>query len=102
MMPELFVEMSPALAKQKGIENGDLVRVWNDRGSLTAKACVTKRFKALDVDGKKVEMVGIPWHWGYCGVCEGDSANVLTPHVGDANTRIPEFKAFLVNIEKKL
>ena len=102
LMPELFVEMSEELAKDKGITNGDLVRVWNDRGSLTARACVTNRFKALQVNGKKVQMVGIPWHWGYCGVCEGDAANVLTPHVGDANTRIPEFKAFLVNIEKKV
>ena len=100
LMPELFIEMSEDLAKTKSISNGDLVKVWNDRGRLVAKACVTKRFKSLQVNGKKVEMVGIPWHWGYCGVCEGDSANVLTPHVGDANTRIPEFKAFLVNIEK--
>jgi len=102
LMPELFVEMSETLAKEKGLTNGDLVRVWNDRGSLVAKACVTNRFKPLKVNGKDVEMVGIPWHWGFCGICEGDSANVLTPHVGDANTRIPEFKAFLVNIEKKL
>jgi len=40
----------------------------------------------------------MPWHWGYCGLSTGDSANTLTPHVGDVNTRIPEFKAFLVNI----
>jgi len=27
-------------------------------------------------------------------------ANALTPFVGDANARTPEFKAFLVNLEK--
>jgi len=42
----------------------------------------------------------MPWHWGYAGIAKGDSANVLTPHVGDANTMIPEYKAFLVNIRK--
>jgi len=100
LMPEVFVEMSEELAKDKGISNGDLVKVWNARGSMVAKACVTKRFKALNIDGQKVETVGIPWHWGFCGVCSGDSANVLTPHVGDVNTRIPEYKTFLVNLKK--
>jgi formate dehydrogenase major subunit len=47
-----------------------------------------------------VHEVGIPWHWGFMGLAKGDSANVLTPHVGDANTRIQESKAFLVDIRK--
>ena len=42
----------------------------------------------------------MPWHWGFKGLATGDSANALTPNVGDANTMIPEFKAFLVNVEK--
>ena len=100
LFPELFVELSEELAKDKGIGNGDLVKIWNPRGTVVAKACVTPRFKPMTVGGKTVHTVGLPWHWGYCGLCSGDSANILTPHVGDANTRIPEFKAFLVDIKK--
>ena len=52
-------------------------------------------------DGKKVHTVGVPIHWGFVGVAKpGYLANTLTPFVGDANTQTPEFKAFLVNIEK--
>jgi len=100
LFPELFVELSEELAADKGIKNGDLVKIWNKRGTVVAKACVTKRFKPLKVNGKIVHQVGLPWHWGYCGLCSGDSANILTPHVGDANTRIPEFKSFLVDVAK--
>jgi formate dehydrogenase major subunit len=76
------------------------VKIWNNRGTIVAKACVTKRFQPMTVNGKTVHTIGVPWHWGYCGLCSGDSANILTPHVGDANTRIPEFKAFLVDLKK--
>jgi len=62
---------------------------------------VTKRIRGLDVNGKKVHTVGIPIHWGFVGVAKnGFLSNTLTPYVGDANCQTPEFKAFLVNIEK--
>ena len=45
--------------------------------------------------------VGIPIHWGFKGVAKmGYLANTLTPYVGDANTQTPEFKSFIVNVEK--
>lgn len=101
LMPEPFVEMSEELAATKGIVNGDNVIVSSARGSITVKACVTKRFKPFNLPGiGTIDQVGLPWHWGYAALCTGDSANVLTPHIGDANTRIPEYKAFLVNIAK--
>lgn len=50
---------------------------------------------------QQVETVGIPIHWGFEGVArKGYIANTLTPNVGDANSQTPEYKAFLVNIEK--
>jgi formate dehydrogenase major subunit len=52
------------------------------------------------LNGKTVHQIGVPWHWGFQGLCVGDSANKLSPHVGDANTMIPEFKAFLVRVKK--
>ncbi len=100
LMPEPFVEVSEELAQLKGIQNGARVIVSSARGSITVKACVTKRFKPFMINGRQVHQVGLPWHWGFAGFHPGASANVLTPHIGDANTRIPEYKAFLVNIKR--
>ncbi len=100
IQPEFFVEISEELAKEKGIKGGGWVRVWSKRGSVKAKAVVTKRIKPLMCDGKIVHVVGIPLHWGFTGVArKGFGPNVLTPYVGDANIETPEYKAFLVNIE---
>jgi formate dehydrogenase major subunit len=100
LQPEFFVEISEELAKEKGIEKGGWVRVWSKRGSVKAKAVVTKRIKPLLIDGKKVHVVGVPLHWGFMGLTKkGFGPNSLTPVVGDANTQTPEFKAFLVDIE---
>ncbi len=100
MQPEPFVEMSEELAREKGIRNGDKVIVESARGQVNVVALVTKRFKPFQMNGSVVHQVGVVWHWGYTGLSTGDSANVLTPHVGDANTMIPEYKAFLVNVRK--
>jgi len=99
--PAPFVEIGEELAKEKGIRQGDKVRVRSNRGEVVAACVVTKRMKALEVNGKKVHHVGIPIHWGFKGVTQnGYLANALTPFVGDANSQTPEYKAFLVNIEK--
>ncbi len=100
LMPELFIELSEELAAEKGIVNGGRVIVETARGSVEGVAMVTKRFQPFKLNGRVVHEVGIPWHWGYTGLSTGDSANVLTPHVGDANTMIPEYKAFLCNVRK--
>jgi formate dehydrogenase major subunit len=100
LQPEFFVEISEELAKQKGIVKGSWVRVWSKRGSVKARAVVTKRIKPLICDGKPVHIVGVPIHWGFMGAAKkGFGANALTPFVGDANIETPEFKAFLVDIE---
>ncbi|TWG67396.1 formate dehydrogenase major subunit [Aminobacter sp. J44] len=101
LQPEFFVEISEELAAEKGIEKGGWCRVWNKRGSVHAKAVVTKRIQPLVCDGKPVHIVGIPLHWGFTGAAKnGWGPNTLTPFVGDANIETPEFKAFLVNIER--
>ena len=100
LMPQMFVEMSEELAAERGIKNSEWVTVESKRGSIQGVAIVTKRFKPFHMNGKIVHQIGIPWHWGYQGLCVGDSANKLSPHVGDANTMIPEFKAFLVQVKK--
>jgi formate dehydrogenase major subunit len=100
LMPQMFVEMSEELATELGIATGELVTVESIRGNVQATAIVTKRFKPFTIAGKTIHQIGLPWHWGFTGLCQGDSANRLTPHVGDANTMIPEFKAFLVRVTK--
>lgn len=100
LMPEMFVELSESLASAKGITNGESVIIASARGEIRAKALITKRVKPLDINGKKVEQIGLPWHWGHQGVTTGESANKLTPNVGDGNTMIPEYKAFLVDVRK--
>ena len=96
----MFVELSEELAKEKGIKNKDKIIVSSARGEIKAYAMVTKRYKPFTVRGKKVHQIGMPWHFGYKGFATGDTANRLTPHIGDANTMIPEYKAFLCNIRR--
>ncbi|WP_203914241.1 formate dehydrogenase-N subunit alpha [Rhizocola hellebori] len=102
LQPEAFVEVPAELAKEKGIATGDRVRVSSKRGKLEVRAVVTARLGPLTIDGKKVYQIGIPIHWGFVGINTSQHwlANALTPFVGDASSRTPEFKAFLVNIEK--
>jgi formate dehydrogenase major subunit len=100
LQPEFFVEISEQLAEEKKIKSGGWVRVWSKRGSVKAKAVVTKRIVPLICDGKTVHIVGIPLHWGFTGAArKGFGPNSLTPYVGDANIETPEYKAFLVDIE---
>jgi formate dehydrogenase major subunit len=101
IQPQQFVEIGEELAQAKGIANGAMVKVSSNRGFIKAVALVTKRIPQLDCDGVKVDTVGLPNHWGFVGLTKpGYLVNTLTPFVGDANTQTPEFKAFIVNIEK--
>jgi formate dehydrogenase major subunit len=102
MQPQMFVEMSEELATLRGIQNGERVRATSARGSVECTAVVTKRFRPFDLGGVVVHQVGFPWHYGWRWPQDRveDSANLLTPSTGDPNTRIPETKAFMVNIEK--
>ncbi len=101
LQPEAFVEIGEALAREKGIRNGDRVVIRSKRGQVKLKAVVTKRIQPLTVDGKVVHTVGIPFHWGYEGLTKPSYlVNTLTPSVGDANIQTPEYKAFLVDVQK--
>ncbi len=100
--PQLFCEISEELAALRGIDNGEHVKVSSLRGELDCVAIVTKRIKPFKVLGNEVHMVGLPWHYGWVTPKNGgDSANLLTPSVGDPNTGIPETKAFMVDVRKQ-
>lgn len=99
--PQLFVEMSQELAKLRGINNGDRCKVSSIRGEVEAIAMVTGRFKPMTVHGQTIHQVGLPWCYGWVHPEDGgESSNLLTPSTGDPNTRIPETKAFMVNVAK--
>ncbi len=106
LMPEPFVEMPAELADELGIRGGEKVKVTSVRGHYIAKAMVTRRIKPMIIDGKKTYQIGIPIHWGYRGIAEDEGrtamtpANLLSPTVIDPNAYTPEFKGFLVKIEK--
>ena len=103
MQPQNFVEMSIELAKELGIGNGETVVVVSGRGEVQAVAMVSERFKPFKLENSTVHQVGLTWHFGWQFPEDGsgfDSANLLTPTVGDANTMIPESKAFMVNVRK--
>jgi len=106
LMPEPFVEIPAELADSLGLRGGEKVKVTSARGHYIAKAMVTRRIKGMMIDGQKVYQIGIPIHWGYRGIAEdaGDTAltpaNLLSPAVIDPNAFTPEFKGFLVKLEK--
>jgi formate dehydrogenase major subunit len=98
--PQLYVEMSEELAREKGIKNGDGVIVESIRGKVEAIAMVTVRIRPFAVQGKTVHLVGMPFCFGWTTPKCGDSTNRLTPSVADPNTTIYELKACLVDVKK--
>jgi formate dehydrogenase major subunit len=106
LIPEPFIEVSAEMANEMGIRGGETLKVSSARGEYIAKAMVTKRIKAMQIDGKKVYQIGIPIHQGYRGIAEDEGknartlVNLLSPTVFDPNAYTPEFKGFLVKVEK--
>ena len=106
LVPEMFVEIPVELANELGIQGGERVKVSSIRASYLAKAMVTRRIKPMTIDGKKVYQIGIPIHQGFRGIQEDAGkvprsiVNLLSPTVTDPNAYTPEFKGFLVKLEK--
>src|SRR6266852_2668929 len=106
LVPEPFVEMPVEMAQEMGLRGGEKIKVTSARGVYIAKAMVTKRIKPMMINGKKTYQIGIPIHWGYRGIAEDEGktaktpANLLTPTVIDPNAFTPEFKGFLVKVER--
>ena len=102
LQPGFFIEIPEDLAKEKGISNGGRARVTSARGSVEGVAMVTKRLRPMKIDGKPMWQIGFPLHWGYEATADhtGPLANFLTPSAMDPNTWTPEYKTFLVKLEK--
>ena len=106
LVPEPFIEVPFELAEKMGVRGGDKIKVSSIRSHYIAKAMVTRRIKPMKIDGKETFQIGIPIHWGFRGIAEDEDktsktlVNQLTPTVIDPNAFTPEFKGFLVKIEK--
>jgi formate dehydrogenase major subunit len=100
LQPELFCEISPEHAEEIGVANTGWVEIATPRGSIRAKALVTRRIRPFRIRGRTIHHVGLPWHWGYKGVSTGDVVNNLTALVGDPNVTIHESKVFVCNVRK--
>jgi formate dehydrogenase major subunit len=106
LIPEAFIEIPVELAEEMGIRGSEKIKVTSARGTYVAKAFVTRRIKPMMIDGKKVYQIGLPIHQGFRGIAEDEDrnartpANLLSPTVIDPNAFTPEFKGFLVKVEK--
>jgi formate dehydrogenase major subunit len=93
LQPEMFCEVSPALAAERGLENGGWATIVTARTAIEARVLVTDRIPPLRIGGRVVHQVGLPYHFGYRGLVTGDAANDLFPLVLDPNVHIQEVKA---------
>ena len=95
LQPELFAEISPELADELGIANGDWITVVNLRGAVEARALVTRRIRPIHLVDRTVHQVAMPFHWGPAGPNRGDVVNDLVPLSGEPNVTIHESKALV-------
>jgi len=98
LQPEMFIELSPELAAERGVEHGEWVVIWNRRGAIEARAMVTRRVRPLALEGRIIHQIAIPFHWGFAGETVGSIANDLTAIVADPNVSMHEAKAFTCNL----
>jgi formate dehydrogenase major subunit len=98
LMPELFVEVSPELASERGLEHADWATIVTSRTAIEARVMVTDRLRPLTVDGRTVHQVGLPYHWGSKGLVTGDSANALVSMALDNNVHIAEYKVLTCDV----
>jgi formate dehydrogenase major subunit len=98
LQPALFCEVSGTLARERGLEHGGWATIVTSRAAVEARVVVTDRMKPLEVQGRTIEQVGLPYHWGTRGLTTGDSANDLVSMVLDPNVHIQEVKALSCDI----
>jgi formate dehydrogenase major subunit len=98
LQPEMFAEIDPQLAADRGIDDGGWMTIVTERAEIEARAKVTERMRPLRVDGRLIHQVALPWHWGYSEPNAGDSTNDLGVISGDPNVSIQESKAFTCDV----
>jgi formate dehydrogenase major subunit len=98
LQPEMFAEIDPELAAQRGIEDGGWMVLMTERGQIEARAKVTDRMRPLRFGDRTIHQIAVPWHWGYRGESTGDSANDILHLSGDPNVNIETTKALTCEV----
>ena len=100
LQPEFFCEVSPALARERGLEHLGWATIVTARTAVEARVMVTDRMVPLKAGGRTVHQVGLPYHWGVGGEAyvSGDAANDLVGISLDPNVLIQECKAATCDI----
>jgi formate dehydrogenase major subunit len=98
LQPEMFCEVSPALAAERGLEHGGWATLVTARAAIEARVLVTDRMRPLRVMDRVVHQIGVPYHWGRRGLVTGDAGNELTSLVLDFNVHISEFKTLTCDV----
>ena len=98
LQPEMFVELSPELAAERGIVHRGWLTVESARGRIVARAMVTRRLRPMRIEGRIIHQIGLPFHWAFAGEAVGDNANDLTSLVADPNVSMHESKAFACQV----
>ena len=93
LQPELFCEVSPELAALRGLRHGGWVTILTSRTAIEARVLVTRRIRPVQLDGRVVHQIGLPYHWGPNGLSAGDTPNELLALLADPNVHIMESKA---------
>jgi formate dehydrogenase major subunit len=99
LQPEMFCEVSPALAMEAELSNGGWATITTARGEIECRVLVTERIPALKIKGRTIHQIGLPYHWGTHGRSVGHAANELISFVADPNVSIQESKALTGNIK---
>lgn len=102
LQPEFFCEVSPELARERGLDNAGWATIVTARTAIEARVLVTERIRPLVIDGRQVHQIGLPYHWGVGGggaIVSGDSANDLLGVTLDPNVQIQESKASTCDIQ---
>ncbi len=90
LQPEMFCEVSPGLAEERGLTNGGYATIVTARAAIEARVLVTDRIRDIRIGDRRVHQVGLPYHWGPNGIAQGDAANDLVGVVLDPNVHIQE------------
>ena len=98
LQPAFFCEVSPQLAAERGLEHLGWATIVTARTAIEARVLVTERMRPLQVQGRTLHQVGLPWHWGPNGYTTGDAANELAHLSLDPNVHIQEVKAMACDI----
>ena len=99
LQPEMFCEVSPMLARERGLSNGGWATIRTARGEIEARVLVTERMQPLRMKRRIIHQIGLPYHWSSKGLVKGDAANDLIGFVADPNVAIQESKALSGTIE---